>query len=85
MYSIDIFLTHDRKKFIVKVIDMNRNNKLRQEFHQYLEDNFKPNVYLITKHIGITNSYVNEWLKEKRDMGDVALDKIEKFLKEYNR
>ena len=64
---------------------MNRNNKLRQEFYQYLEDNFKHNVYLITKHIGITNSYVNEWLKEKRDIGDVALDKIEKFLKQYNR
>lgn len=64
---------------------MNRNSYLRNEFKQYIEDNFNPSVYLITKHIGITNSYVNEWLKEKRDMGDVALDKIEKFLKEYNR
>ena len=64
---------------------MNRNNKLRQEFKQYLVDNFNPSVYLITKYIGITNSYVNEWLKEKRDMGDVALDKIEKFLKEYRK
>ena len=64
---------------------MNRNSYLRNEFKQYIEDNFNPSVYLITKHIGITNSYVNEWLKEKRDMGDVALDKIEKFLKQYNR
>lgn len=64
---------------------MNRNNKLRNSFKEYLNQNFNPSVYLITKHIGITNSYVNEWLKEKRDMGDVALDKIEKFLKEYNR
>ena len=64
---------------------MNRNSYLRNEFKQYIEDNFNPSVYLITKHIGITNSYVNEWLKEKRDMGDVALDKIERFLKEYNR
>ena len=64
---------------------MNRNSYLRNEFKQYIEDNFNPSVYLITKHIGITNSYVNEWLKEKRDMGDVALDKIEQFLKQYNR
>ena len=64
---------------------MNRNSYLRNEFKQYISDNFNPSVYLITKHIGITNSYVNEWLKEKRDMGDVALDKIEQFLKEYNR
>ena len=64
---------------------MNRNSYLRNEFKQYIEDNFNPSVYLITKHIGITNSYVNEWLKEKRDMGDVALDKIEKFLKQYNK
>lgn len=64
---------------------MNRNSYLRNEFKQYISDNFNPSVYLITKHIGITNSYVNEWLKEKRDMGDVALDKIEKFLKQYNR
>ena len=64
---------------------MNRNSYLRNEFKQYIEDNFNPSVYLITKHIGITNSYVNEWLKEKRDMGDVALDKIEKFLKEYRK
>ena len=64
---------------------MNRNSYLRNEFKQYISDNFNPSVYLITKHIGITNSYVNEWLKEKRDMGDVALDKIEKFLKEYRK
>lgn len=66
-------------------MEMNRNTKLRNEFKQYIASNFNPSVYLITKHIGITNSYVNEWLKEKRDMGDVALDKIEQFLKEYNR
>lgn len=64
---------------------MNRNSYLRNEFKQYISDNFNPSVYLITKHIGITNSYVNEWLKEKRDMGDVALDKIEKFLKQYRK
>ena len=64
---------------------MNRNSYLRNEFKQYIKDNFNPSVYLITKHIGITNSYVNEWLKEKRDIGDVALDKIEKFLKEYRK
>ena len=61
---------------------MNRSDKIKFEFQDYLDSNFNPSVYLITKHIGITNSYDNEWLKGKRYMGDNALDKIEKFLDE---
>lgn len=61
-------------------MSINRNNRLRLEFQQYLESNFNPSVYLITRHIQISNSLINEWLKGKRDISDSSLDKIEGFL-----
>lgn len=64
---------------------MNRNERLRQEFKQYLIDHFKPKVGMIAEHIGMNYTMIQDWKVARRDLNDVSLDKIEKFLKEYNR
>lgn len=64
---------------------MNRNERLRQEFKQYLIDHFKPKVGMIAEHIGMNYTMIQDWKVARRDLNDTSLDKIEKFLKEYNR
>lgn len=64
---------------------MNRNERLRQEFKQYLIDHFKPKVGMIAEHIGMNYTMIQDWKVARRDLNDVSLDKIEKFLKQYNR
>lgn len=64
---------------------MNRNERLRQEFKQYLIDHFKPKVGMIAEHIGMNYTMIQDWKLSRRDLNDTSLDKIEKFLKEYNR
>lgn len=64
---------------------MNRNERLRTEFKQYLIDHFKPKVGMIAEHIGMNYTMLQDWKVARRDLNDTSLDKIEKFLKEYNR
>ena len=64
---------------------MNRNERLRQEFKKYLIDHFKPKVGMIAEHIGMNYTMIQDWKLSRRDLNDTSLDKIEKFLKQYNR
>ena len=64
---------------------MNRNDRLRKEFEQFLVEYFKPNVRIIAEHIGMNYTMLQDWKVARRDLNDTSLDKIEQFLKEYNR
>ena len=64
---------------------MNRNERLRTEFKFFLETHFKPRVGMIAEHIGMNYTMLQDWKVARRDLNDTSLDKIEKFLKQYNR
>ncbi|RIO25472.1 hypothetical protein [Staphylococcus saprophyticus] len=64
---------------------MNRNDRLRKEFEQFLVEYFKPNVRIIAEHIGMNYTMAQDWKLSRRDLNDASLDKIEKFLKEYRK
>lgn len=64
---------------------MNRNERLRTEFKEYLETYFYPRVSLIAKHIGVNYTYLIDFKQGRKEAGDELLNKVEQFLKEYNR
>ncbi|MBF7025944.1 helix-turn-helix domain-containing protein [Staphylococcus kloosii] len=64
---------------------MERNERLRKEMKAFQETYFKPRLGLIATHLKIDRSYLTMWLNGHREVSDEMLDKIEKFLKEYNR
>ncbi|MGI2239344.1 helix-turn-helix domain-containing protein [Staphylococcus cohnii] len=64
---------------------MERNERLRKAMRVFLETYFKPRLGLIATHLNIDRSYLTMWLNGHREVSDEMLDKIEKFLKQYNR
>ena len=64
---------------------MQRNERLRKEMKIFLETYFKPRVGLIAAHLNIDRSYLTMWLNGHREVSDEMLNRIEQFLKEYNR
>jgi hypothetical protein len=40
---------------------MNRNDRLRKEFEQFLVEYFKPNVRIIAEHIGMNYTMAQDW------------------------
>ena len=64
---------------------MNRNERLRTEFKKFLETHFFPRVSLIAQHIDVNYTYLSDWKQGRKEAGDDLLNKVEKFLKEYNR
>lgn len=64
---------------------MNRNDKLRKEFAEYMEGGMTPSLTKIYKKIGLTYTYIIDWQKGRKEFGSEALDKIDSFLNEYHR
>lgn len=64
---------------------MDRNERLRTEFKFFLETYFFPRVSLIAKHIDVNYTYLSDWKQGRKEAGDDLLNKVEQFLKEYNR
>jgi len=64
---------------------MDRNERLRQEFKFFLVTHFNPRVSLIAKHIDVNYTYLSDWKQGRKEAGDELLNKVEQFLKEYNR
>lgn len=64
---------------------MNRNDKLRKEFNEYMKGDMAPSLIKLHKIIGLTYTYIIDWQKERKDLGESALNKIDKFLNEYHR
>ena len=64
---------------------MNRNDKLRTEFADYMEGSMTPSLTKIYKKIGLTYTYIIDWQKGRKEFGSEALDKIDNFLSKYHR
>lgn len=64
---------------------MNRDERLKTEFKQFLVTYFNPRVSLIAKHIDVNYTYLSDWKQGRKKAGDDLLNKVEQFLKEYNR
>lgn len=64
---------------------MNRNDKLRTEFADYMGSDMSPSLTKIYKKIGLTYTYIIDWQKGRKEFGSEALDKIDNFLSKYHR
>lgn len=64
---------------------MDRNARLRKEFKFFLETYFFPRVSLIAQHIDVNYTYLSDWKQGRKEAGDDLLNKVEQFLKQYNR
>lgn len=64
---------------------MNRHDKLKNEFAEYMGSDMSPSLTKIYKKIGLTYTYIIDWQKDRKVFGSEALDKIDNFLNEYHR
>lgn len=64
---------------------MERNERLRKAMRVFQETYFKPRLGLIASHLKMDRSYLTMWVNGHRELSDDMLNRIEKFLKEYNR
>ena len=64
---------------------MNRNDKLRKEFNEYMKGDMAPSLIKLHKIIGLTYTYIIDWQKGRKEFGSEALDKIDIFLSKYHR
>lgn len=58
----------------------NRNSRLREKYLNFFREYYEPNQQLIAKDINVNYSYFMKWRKNKLDMTDETLDKVERFL-----
>lgn len=64
---------------------MDRDERLKIEFKKFLDTHFNPRVSLIAKHINVNYTYLSDWKQGRKKAGDELLNKVEQFLKQYNR
>lgn len=85
--EIIFFLTNNSIHLLYKKgkTIMNRNEKLRLEFKQFLVTYFNPRVSLIAQHIDVNYTYLSDWKQGRKDAGDDLLNKVALFLKEYRK
>lgn len=60
------------------------NASMRVKFKDYYNRNFKPNLSLVAKELGITREYLTNWSNGKRDCSTEMLNNIDKFIRKHD-
>ncbi|MBM6630321.1 hypothetical protein JTF04_11550 [Mammaliicoccus vitulinus] len=58
-----------------------RQDDIRQEFNQWLEDNDYPTIKRVCMKLGINSNYMTHWRMGRRNFGEENLNKVIKHIR----